>query len=247
MPTYSQSITDRASVRRITPISDGRTALGLVLLVATAGGVSVLFLAALVDRLVKHHGMLLRTQLIAACAAGALIAVALGMWLLWWQHRAENSRSVEEAWAPGAPELPAPQAPRCLEVQVEDGNQTVIASALHLEIDDARLLRFGALCYAADYNLTEGRWGNDRQTFHGMNDFKRFRAALQDLGFVSRSGTHDKASFRLTARGRALVNCLAQEAHTRAHTYAGGWSVEPPPAPGGGVGPAELTEGGSDA
>jgi len=223
-------------IRRVTPQAPGLRALAAIGAFWLFGVFAVLFGLALLDRLVKHHGMLLKTQIIAALAVTSLIAALLALYAYWWEHRAENSRAVEEVWPGGLPVAPQ-GAPRTLQAYVQDGNHTAIASALQLDIDDDRLLRFGQLCYAADGNLAEGRWGTDKVTFPGgINQFKRFRASLQDLGFVGRSGPGDKAAFVLTRRGRALVKCLSEEAYKRTHTHEQGWCVQPPAPAGGGGG-----------
>jgi hypothetical protein len=223
-------------IRRVTPQAPGLRALAAIGAFWLFGVFAVLFGLALLDRLVKGHGMLLRTQIIAALAVTSLVAALLALYAYWWEHRAENSRAVEEVWPGGVPVAPVPTEPRALQVFVQDGNRTAIASSLQLDISDDRLLRFGTVCYESDGDLSEGRWGPDKLAFPaGINQFRAFRTALQDRRFVARAGAAKNAPFMLTRSGRALVKALAEE-HLRVLTCESACQVQPPAPAGGGGG-----------
>jgi hypothetical protein len=231
MPTYDQSVQRR--VPRPLQGSDAGVPLAL------AGGAVFLVIGAVYGLLTLlfragREGHVPRIMAETRWWAAFSLACLLGLiCLAWWLWKA-FLRTVIAEEQQGAP-AQTTAAPVRLETEVRDGNGIIYATAKQLEISDQRLLRFADLSARCEGDLSEGRWGTDKETFpEGINQFRAFRTRLVNLRLVSRTSTAKNSPFVWTRPGWAFVERLAS--YSRALTHEGGWEVQPPPSASGGGG-----------
>lgn len=85
---------------------------------------------------------------------------------------------------------------------------------LPLDTEELAWNRNSAIIFARSIlnvdDLTEGRWGKRSSVFpQGMNQFRNIRSALEELGYLKRTGGSNNSTWTLTEKGRQVFRHIA--------------------------------------